>query len=58
MGPALVEPPDENPAHQYFDFFFKEFFFVGDIFKVFIELVTILLLFYVFSFWLRGMWDS
>ena len=27
------------------------------IFKVFIELVTILLLFYALVFWLRGMWD-
>ena len=27
------------------------------IFKVFIEFVTILLLFYVLSFWLWGMWD-
>ena len=28
-----------------------------DLFKVFIEFVTILLLFYVWVFWLRGMWD-
>ena len=27
------------------------------IFKVFIEFVTLLLLFYVLVFWLRGMWD-
>ena len=27
------------------------------IFKVFIEFVTILLLFYVLFFWLQGMWD-
>ena len=27
------------------------------IFKVFIEFVTILLLFYVLVFWLRGVWD-
>ena len=27
------------------------------IFKVFIEFVTIFLLFYVLVFWLRGMWD-
>ena len=26
-------------------------------FKVFIEFVTILLLFYVLVFWLQGMWD-
>ena len=27
------------------------------VFKVFIEFVTILLLFYVLVFWLRGIWD-
>ena len=27
------------------------------IFKVFIELVTMLLLFYVLVFWLQAMWD-
>ena len=27
------------------------------VFKVFIEFVTVLLLFYVLVFWLRGMWD-
>ena len=27
------------------------------VFKVFIEFVTILLLFYVLDFWLQGMWD-
>ena len=40
-------------------FFFKLFFFflMWTIFKVFIEFVTILLLFYVLVFWPRGMWD-
>ena len=40
-------------------FFFKIFVVVVDVdhFKVFIEFVTILLLFYVLVFWLRGMWD-
>ena len=39
-------------------FFFKFFFLLmWTIFKVFIEFVTILLLFYVLVFWLRGMWD-
>ena len=43
-------------THTYF--FFKFFFFqLWTIFKVFTEFVTILLLFYVLSFWLRGMWD-
>ena len=26
VGPALVEPPDESPTHQYLDFFLKNFF--------------------------------
>ena len=36
-------------------FFFFKIFLVWTIFKVFIEFVTILLLFYVLVFWLRGM---
>ena len=32
-------------------------FLTWTIFKVFIEFVTILLLFYVLVFWLQGMWD-
>ena len=32
-------------------------FWLWTIFKVFIESVTILLLFYVSVFWLRGLWD-
>ena len=39
-------------------FFFRIFFFLmWTIFKVFIEFVTILLLFYVLVFWPQGMWD-
>ena len=37
--------------------FFNFFFFRWTIFKVFSELVTILLLLYVLVFWWRGMWD-
>ena len=37
--------------------FFKGFLFMSTVFKVFIEFVTIFLLFYVLVFWLRGMWD-
>ena len=38
--------------------FFKIFFLMWTIFKVFIEFITILLLFfYVLVFWTRGMWD-
>ena len=42
-------------CHQLF--FFKIFFLIWTVFQIFIELVTILLLFYVLVFWLRGMWD-
>ena len=38
-------------------FFLKIFFLMWIIFKVFIEFITILLLFYVLSFWLRVMWN-
>ena len=37
--------------------FYKDFFWMWTIFKVFIEFVTILFLFYVFVFWPQGMWD-
>ena len=37
--------------------FFKIFFLMWTILKVLIELVTILLQFYVLLFWLQGMWD-
>ena len=37
--------------------FFLRFFFNGDNFKVFIEFVTMLFLFYVFVSWPQGMWD-
>ena len=37
--------------------FFLKIFLMWTIFKVFIEFVTILLLFYVSVFWPRGMWD-
>ena len=33
------------------------FFLMWTIFKVFIEFVTVLLLFYVLVFWPRGVWD-
>ena len=36
---------------------FLRFFLMWTIFKVFIEFVTILLLFYVLVFWPQGMWD-
>ena len=44
---------DSNPV------LLSPFGFVFDIdhFKVFTELVTILLLFYVLAFWLQGLWD-
>ena len=51
-----------NPPYQLFIavahfFFFFCFFLTWTIFKVFIEFVTILLLFYVLGFWPWGMWD-
>ena len=38
-------------------YFFKAFFVMWTILKVFIEFVTVLLLLYVLDFWLGGMWD-
>ena len=38
-------------------FFFFKIFFMWTIFKVFIEFVTILLLFYFVNFWPQAMWD-
>ena len=35
----------------------KNFFFMWNIFKVFIESDTIFFLFYVLFFWPQGMWD-
>ena len=40
-----------------FFFFFLRFFKMWIIFKVFVEFVTILLVFYVLGFCLQGMWD-
>ena len=38
-------------------FLFLDFFFMWTIFKVFIEFVTLLFLFYVLSLWPYGIWD-
>ena len=38
--------------------FFGKSFLMRTIFKVSIEFVTVLLLFYVLVFWPRGMWDQ
>ena len=40
-------------------FFFlkKKIFLTWTVFKVFIDFVTILLLYYVLVFWLGGVWD-
>ena len=51
-----------NSSSKYFQchfiYFFKDFLFLmWTIFKVFIEFVTISLLFYVLDFWPWGMWD-
>ena len=37
--------------------FFYDFFLIWTIFKVFIEFVAVLLLFYVVVFWPGGLWD-
>ena len=47
-----------NLATEQQFWFFLRFFLCVPYFKVFIEFVTILLLFYVLVFWPRGMWDS
>ena len=44
-------------AHVFFLSFFLKIFLMWTIFKVFIDFVTILLLFCVLFFWPQGMWD-
>ena len=46
-----------SPWLFHVSFFFKIFFSMWTIFKVFIDFVTALLLFYVLVFWPQGMWD-
>ena len=41
----------------YFFYFIFRFFSCGPFFKVFIELLSLSLLFHFFFFWLQGMWD-
>ena len=49
---------DPNIVPRSWNTLLKTFFFflMWTIFKVFIEFITILLLFYVVVFWLPGMW--
>ena len=48
----------KSHADDMYSWFFLEYFFdVDHFFKVFIESVTIFLLFYVLDFWPLGMWD-
>ena len=47
----------ESDLRGVFLFFLRFFFFMWIIFKVFIEFVTIFLLFDIFVFWPRGMWN-
>ena len=49
--------PDRQELITFYFKRLKNFFWCGSFFKVFIEFVTILLLFYVLLFWLWGMWD-
>ena len=44
------------PSAKLLVIFFKDFFFMWIIFKVFIEFVTLLLLFYVLDFGLEACW--
>ena len=46
-----------NACALFISFVFFKIFLMWTIFKVFIEFVTILLLFYVLFFWLQGMGD-
>ena len=48
---------DISLTTEFFAFFLRFFFLMWTIFKVFIEFATILLLFYVLTFWLLGIWD-
>ena len=53
---VLNSPPPD--VLLWFSFFFLRFLFlIWIIFKVFIEFVTILHLFYVLDFWPQGMWE-
>ena len=52
---SLNSPLGEN--HLKTNVFFWVFFLAWTIFKVLIEFVAILLLFYVLVFWPQGMWD-
>ena len=47
----------EGVTHLYWTHFLKDYFLTRTIFKIFIEFVTILLLFYVLVFWHWGMCD-
>ena len=49
--------PDHLFSKQLFLGIYFKIFLTWTIFKVFIEFVTILFLFYVLLFWLRYMWD-
>ena len=59
-SPFWLSSLDLQTSRQFFEFFFffKIFFLTWTIFEVFIEFVTILLLFHVLVFWSWGMWIS
>ena len=54
---ASSEAMNRLDAIEVFLFFFLRFFWIRIIFKVFIEFVTIFLLFCILVFWPRGLWD-
>ena len=59
VSPALIDGffTTVPPGMQISFFFFKIFFLMWTIFKVFVECVTILFLFYILVFWPGGMCD-
>ena len=52
----LTHSPVDGHVDSFQDFFFYDFL-MWTIFNVFIEFVTMLLLFFVLIVWPRGMWD-
>ena len=57
IGRQILNHWTTREVPEYFSFF-RFFFLMWAIFEVFIELVTVLLLFYVLVFWLGDMWYS
>ena len=54
MQADSLEHNKDSPQFGSYCYFFLKIFLCGPFFKVFIEFVTILLLFFVFRFWAMG----